>query len=476
MSTALDMSTSIHSDLFNVFSASVDGRLENVRTRHNALRKLSLALKDGQDDLKEAFGAHSNGRGRDFDGAVYATLRNLALHAASLDQTRANKEKKALSRSSGSFTHQLSRPVGVVAVELPEDLSTLEFPLDAVFGPVAAALTAGNCIVIVHPGTSTTEDLWLKPLERVFLDALDRETFAFIAATRLKPNDWQRFGRIVRYSENPKAHPKHDDGHTKVVQIAARPRHVVVVDHSLIDERSYRHPNENPGVLRRDADKIADITDAIEGFMAHVSHVLVTETILPLFRRAWAGKDGQRGAIISSVLSTQDTIYQIQELASGGQKVSLNVYIFAKPATASFFAQHIDAQSISINGLPMDMSCSYIPTTSSARILKTAKAVSPTGFVLEPLWSPGLFAMSTSTILLHTIPKSKPVEGVQRLSTSDPCLAIETMKRQQPDHMEFFPTGFKITFFPLAVGVLSGLGYVGFRFGVLGYRFARSRM
>ncbi|PWN20892.1 hypothetical protein BCV69DRAFT_282405 [Microstroma glucosiphilum] len=461
------MSSSLHSPLFDVFSASIDGRLENVRTRHEALRKLSVGIETGQAALRQAFAPLKKVSDRDFEDALYATLRNLALHADTLDQPLSVAEKKALWKPTGAVTHKLNRPVGVVAIVLPEECSSLALPLDAVFGPVAAALAAGNCIVVVHHDKPETDAL-IKRLRELFAVSMDRETFSFISASRLHANDWPRFDRVVRYSSARSR--KEKEAPSNVLEVASEPVHIVVVDHSLVNPQSYRHPEQNHRAVSRDTAQLEAIADAIDHFPGSVSQIFVTETILPLFQKVWAGKRGQASAQITAVLSTQDTIYSVQEQAEGGKQEALNVYIFAQPSTASYYAQNIQAQSISINGMPRDLAYSHVPTTSSAVLSKKGKAEASDDFALEPLWSTNLFSKATSTVLLHKTPEKKKATPPRSKSS----LVIAPMKRGKASKIDFFPSGFFITFIPTALTVIGGLTYGGYKLGQIGIRYARS--
>lgn len=462
------MSSSLHSPLFDVFSASIDGRLENVRTRHEALRKLSVGIETGRAALRQAFAPLKKVSDGEFDDALYATLRNLALHAETLDQPLSVVEKKALWKATSPITHKLKRPVGVVAVVLPEDTSTLALPLDAVFGPVGAALAAGNCIVVVHHDKPEANTL-VRMLKELFSASLDRETFAFISDSRLHSIDWPRFDRIVRYSSASGRREKEASGN--LLEISSEPAHVVVVDHSLVDPQSYRHPDQNQGAVRRDTAQLAAIADTIDRFPGSISHIFVTETILPLFEKAWASKQGQSRAKIAAVLSTQDTIFSVQEQADTCGKEALNVYIFAQPSTASYYAQNLQVQSVSINGMPRDLAYSYVPTTSSAMLAKNMKAEPSDDFALEPLWSTSMFSKVTSTVLLHKLPEQK--KAIVQARSASP-LAIQPMKRGKASKIDFFPSGFFITFIPTALTILGGLSYAGYKLGQVGLRYARS--
>ncbi|WP_411028310.1 hypothetical protein, partial [Salmonella sp. s59311] len=87
---------------------------------------------------------------------------------------------------------------------------------------------------------------------------------------------------------------------------------------------------------KRENDKLASMIQTINNFSADVATILISETIQPAFQKQWAGTGSQAQAKIVGVTSTLDIIFKIQEQQGEG---GLNLYIFAAPATASYYAQ-----------------------------------------------------------------------------------------------------------------------------------------
>lgn len=411
--------------LFNVKSAAIDGRLRNLRVRHEALRKLSEAVKRHRSDLEIPI-TRTN-----FEAALEQVLANIAQHASKLDlQAHIAHAQKLSKPGNNAVTHVDEVGVGLIALRLGR-VEELQFPLDALFGPLTAAIAAGNTVVVL-----ANQSPLVRTYETILFEALQRDTFVFLDESQLSEKDCQAFDLFVSFGDDPRAT-------LKVPRAGVQ--NIVVIDHSCVDERLYRHPEKHARTVRHQVAKVNDFASQIKGFPGEVAHVFASETIanhLPSSLKA------------TPIKSIADGIAEIERLSQAAQT---NLFVFADANTAAFYARQSATQSVSINAMPQELGLGYVPTSSSTRIADD-------GQHLEPLWSTDLFTAKRATLAFANRRRRRDVKRLDSQTT------IAPLKRGHPDHWEFFPTGFKITFFPLALSMLGGLGFGAVRLSMYAWR------
>jgi hypothetical protein len=120
--------------------------------------------------------------------------------------------------------------------------------------------------------------------------------------------------------------------------------------------------------------------------------------------------------------------------------------------------------------MPTSVLIGYVPSESSVQL----KSNGDNTLAFEPLWSPSLFGSSVSTVSIPVSKMSKVSHSSQQAEREKTAIKLlPILKRRKPYHLEFFPTGFKITAFPTLLTILGLTGYTTFKAGNFLFRFGR---
>lgn len=257
--------------ILNAKSVAVDGRLENVRTRHVQLKALHDAVQTRSEEILAAVARQSPKLGDATDVlrvSMAATLRSMRILASRLDQKESLKHQRTLQKNrKNALTHTLQVPKGLVGIVA---LDVAAKPVDALFGPLAGAIAAG-CPAVLFLQRGPLAAL----LKDIFKAALDRDAY------------------VVQEVESPGEVAELSSSCDEVVDLQPKEtsEDVVVVDKTLVDERLYRNVSyrqDPPERMLENLKKVAHAIEEAHGMSTRASpcvhRVLVSEEISAVFQ------------------------------------------------------------------------------------------------------------------------------------------------------------------------------------------------
>lgn len=123
-------------------AAAIDGRAHNIYYRQSQLEKLHQALLDHAMSLQEAIASDSNHTPAEIAIEIHLTVSELKRNYAALQPAKAHEDEYLLARGEDAPLNR--QPVGIVYIKPCSH--TL---LYSVVAPLAAALAAGNCVIVL---------------------------------------------------------------------------------------------------------------------------------------------------------------------------------------------------------------------------------------------------------------------------------------------------------------------------------------
>lgn len=121
--------------------AVIDGRTENIRYRQNQLQSLHTALRNEAGSICSALAKDSQASAAEVETEYYLAMDALKHWYDSLDFAEEHKKEYAVVEGKDHPTRRLG--VGLVIVR-----PTSHTRFYSVISPVAAAVSAGNCVVL----------------------------------------------------------------------------------------------------------------------------------------------------------------------------------------------------------------------------------------------------------------------------------------------------------------------------------------
>lgn len=425
----------------------VDGRLHNVRTRHQHLRSLFCALDRAQDSIVQATLSTYPKRSRQSVRLALAQIQaDIQYEASQQNELSVNKTHQSMAESRVLTTHLTTLPMGVIGISAYD----IHFnPLAAIFGPLVSAISAG-CPVII-----TAEDnSFAKKVGELVRQSLDKEAYAVIYMTQTKAQClYEAVDKVVTYSNS-------NSGEGKALHIQKVKSNIIIVDQSLVPEKVYRAGSIQP------AEKHLRVLQAAAKIIikasrdAPITAILVSENITSFFTHAMQIFDQDLHGVKSKIpiISCRSSEHIIDELrVQEVEKASL--YVFADAKQGTYFSRYTKYQSCVMNCAPLELLTSYVPCSSAARL---------NGNRLLPLWPTSLFSEKVSVIGLPSS-RIESFNGLVQPSLSHNLSAIPYMKRKKPTHLDYFPTGFKITALPTLLTTLGLIGFGVFKTSVFAY-------
>ncbi|KAJ5622652.1 hypothetical protein N7528_005884 [Penicillium herquei] len=155
-------------DFSRIQTANIDGRTQNTRYRQAQFQRLQSALVEHIADIQDAIRADSGHTQQEVRAEVVLALQEIRTHYGALSLSKDLEVEYQIAQGKDNLGG--ARGAGIVYI-VP-CLHTLFF---SVVSALAAALAAGNCIVLELPQTTMTLPGLLR---QILTDALDRDTFA----------------------------------------------------------------------------------------------------------------------------------------------------------------------------------------------------------------------------------------------------------------------------------------------------------
>ncbi|KAI5917315.1 Aldehyde/histidinol dehydrogenase [Camillea tinctor] len=143
--------------------AAADGRPENVRYRQDQLQGLHLALRTNASKLCNALSEDTKAPSAEIESEYYLTMETLRHFYDSLDFDKSLKEEYSVTEGKDFATRRSG--VGMVIIR-----PTSHTRLYSIISPLAAALTAGNCVILELQDTLLQIDLVLRDILPPALD------------------------------------------------------------------------------------------------------------------------------------------------------------------------------------------------------------------------------------------------------------------------------------------------------------------
>ncbi|KAJ6015143.1 hypothetical protein N7540_009734 [Penicillium herquei] len=155
-------------DFSRIQTANIDGRTQNTRYRQAQFHSLQSALVEHVAEIQDAIRADSGHTQQEVRAEIVLALQEIRTHYGSLSLSKDLEVEYQISQGKDNLDG--ARGAGIVYI-VP-CLHTLFF---SVVSALAAALAAGNCIVLELPQTTMTLPGLLR---QILTDALDHDTFA----------------------------------------------------------------------------------------------------------------------------------------------------------------------------------------------------------------------------------------------------------------------------------------------------------
>jgi hypothetical protein len=406
--------------------AAIEGRMENVRRRHESLAKLFSILLDREQEVLAAFAHDYDANQSMLSASLKAVIRSTAIEANKLDQVANVKQKYAVQSMRTDSVLMKRSPLGLVAVLATAD--DLQYPVDAILSPLIAATAAGNSVVVVLPPKRT------KVIE--LLGGIVRSAFQGGSASCVV----EQTDAVTNFlQKHACSNVTFDD-----LGIPARAENVIIVDANIVNADFYRTKNESA----KDIKKLQRIAEAVQNAQKYGDFlIMVSENIFESFKGMLSG--GHHDQLIATT-SLEHVIAQLSNKKIG------HLSCFTTRDFASFYSTNVAARSMSFDSIPLDVIVGYCPTAVGVQRARH----DDTGFQLEPMWDVSLFTKLLPIISVRCQPND--------IDTSK--LAIVPMKRRHVSHWEFFPTGFVITFFPTLASLVGFTGFLGYKVALNAYR------
>nr|OQO17170.1 hypothetical protein B0A51_15374 [Rachicladosporium sp. CCFEE 5018] len=477
-------------------AAKIDGRTENVRYRQSQLQYLYRELIALQDELRAAIRKDSSISEAEADVEFAAGMTCVKDAYETLDFDKSLSDEYSVAR--GQDVTQRRRGVGLVYVK-----TGIDFPFFSVLAPLAAAVAAGNCVLV-----QVNADLRCLPglLKQAIGKAVDPDAIAVIDDD-VSDEAHLAEATIVDQKSDPQASLRVNvlasRGRSRVVAVVDRTADVDAAARCLVRARlayngrsSYapdliivnefvkkpffeaaaRHINaySDAGPSRRaTASKQTEACPSSKVVASGDAGLVVdiSSRSSPLLQ----SKISEPALLIIATTSLEDAIdYLTSSLSKSQSSVSettyLASYIFANPPTAKYLSQFIPSSASFINHIPSDL------------------LIGPAApyFPQQPLdvtrrYTPEMFSVCSPEIVQTSPPAAKAafalfgessgqVQGKEALSAKQLAeLAVRPLKPtgQPLQHAKigFFEQGILIGLGTAATPILLTLG-TGLYFGV----------
>ncbi|KAJ5683597.1 hypothetical protein N7462_006762 [Penicillium macrosclerotiorum] len=331
-------------DLARIRAANLDGRTQNTRYRQSQFHRLQSALVERIADIQDAIRTDSGHTRLEVRAEVVLALQELRTHYTSMSL---HKDLDAEYRiANGRDNSDNARGVGIVYI-VPST-HTLFF---SVISALAAALAAGNCIVLELPQTTMSLPALLR---QILSDALDRDTFA-LTAQRPDSSFLNKTLQVVQ-AGSEESNGLISPATSRTVAVVDRTAKVTEAAQSLVAARF-----------------------ALGGRSTYSPDlVLVNEFVMKPFVEAaikhaskyLAGENGETRQLPgvprrSSILDSIQKDRSARILVSGSNWAVVEIqdrdetlaatYAFAAPASAKYLTQFIDADISWVNHVPSHM-------------------------------------------------------------------------------------------------------------------------
>lgn len=169
--TGVDIKVECESVLNRVDAARIDGRARNIRYRQNQLRVIHTFLVGRVEDLVKAIQKDTARSRRECQFEVSTTIDIVGKHYHDLDFDAALRKEKSVAL--GSTVTDWREPFGTVGI-----VCEAQYPLNLAVSPLAAAICAGNCAVLIISASqspSTYEVL------QEMIAGLDKDAYALLS-------------------------------------------------------------------------------------------------------------------------------------------------------------------------------------------------------------------------------------------------------------------------------------------------------
>ncbi|KAG6357138.1 hypothetical protein INS49_015015 [Diaporthe citri] len=148
-------------------ASAVDGRTENGRYRQDQLQRLHKALREKASQITAALVADSKSPSSEVDAEYYLGMEAVRHFYDSLDFEKDLKEEYSVVRGEDNLTRRVG--AGMVVIR-----PTSHTRFYSIVTPLAAAIAAGNCIILELSETLSQVD---SVLRQALTEALDVNTF-----------------------------------------------------------------------------------------------------------------------------------------------------------------------------------------------------------------------------------------------------------------------------------------------------------
>ncbi|KAG4438900.1 hypothetical protein IFR05_005635 [Cadophora sp. M221] len=153
-------------------AAVIDGRTANIRYRQNELQSLHQVLRSYVDELllastKDSSGDGSTEPGFEADAEYSHTMSAVKQFYSSLNFEQSHKDEYLLANGADNPSRRVGK--GLVVIR-----PTTHTRLYSIISPIAAAITAGNCVCLELEDTMLNID---RVLKKILPEALDSDTF-----------------------------------------------------------------------------------------------------------------------------------------------------------------------------------------------------------------------------------------------------------------------------------------------------------
>ncbi|KIW99955.1 uncharacterized protein Z518_10883 [Rhinocladiella mackenziei CBS 650.93] len=261
-------------DSFHRIRASViEGRARTPRYIQRQLLLLHNTLQKSLPAIRTAIRRETNYTPAEIDVEIYLTFKMLKREYESLDLSKFLEDEYSLA-------HRKDHPSRRVAIGCVYIIPSRHTRFYSVVQPVAAAIAAGNCVMIELDKSASEFD---SLLAKVLSESVDKATFAVVTG---KPNDQDFFTQHCVVVDAPSDPEKR--GSARTLLAPASPRSVAVVDRTAIAASSSPSPfpADSASSIAQVAREIVRARFSFGGESPYAPDlVLVNEFMLPQFCR-----------------------------------------------------------------------------------------------------------------------------------------------------------------------------------------------
>ncbi|KAJ5912896.1 aldehyde dehydrogenase PutA [Penicillium tannophilum] len=344
-----------------ILAAEIDGRMHSIRYRQTQFHRLQSALVQHIEEIKDAILEESGHFLEEVSAEICLALDEIRTHYTSLDLDKDLQEEYSIAH--GKDRRGGRRGAGIVYI-IPID-HTLFY---SVISVLAAALAAGNCIILELARATQVSAL----LRKILVEAFDQDIFAI---SEQRPDDGFLSRTVVIDQEvnfsassvGPKAIAVVD--RTANISQAAEalasarfrfggrspyaPDIVLVHDHCAVESKRSIAEYPSDISLLKETERVSGARIVVSG--SDWGIVEVQDRDSPLLLK----KVKEKVLLVHPITSLDDAIDTVQRSPAAS-------YIFANPDSAKYLAQFIDAHLSWVNHIPMDMLIGPVIPYSSA--------------------------------------------------------------------------------------------------------------